>query len=53
VALRLRSYGLPVPAAAALYAERLLAAPGPAAWIADALEEHEWVAEDEPYRTRA
>ncbi|MBX3634656.1 MAG: glutathione S-transferase [Rubrivivax sp.] len=52
VASRLRTYALPVPAAAAAYAERLLAAPGPAAWIADALEEHEWVAEDEPYRTR-
>ena len=52
VALRLRSYALPVPPAAAAYAERLLAARGPAEWIADALEEHEWVAEDEPYRTR-
>jgi glutathione S-transferase len=52
VALRARTYALPLPAAAAAYAERLLAAPGPAAWIADALQEHEWVPEDEPYRTR-
>jgi glutathione S-transferase len=51
VALRLRGYGLPVSAPAQAYAERLLGAPGPAAWIADALDEHEWVAEDEPYRT--
>lgn len=52
VASRVRTYALPLPPAAAAYAERLLAAPGPAAWIADALEEHEWVPEDEPYRTR-
>jgi len=50
VALRVRSYGLPLSAPAAAYAARLLAAPGPAAWIADALQEHEFVAEDEPYR---
>ncbi|MCC6246775.1 MAG: glutathione S-transferase family protein [Rubrivivax sp.] len=52
VALRARTYGLPLSAPAAAYAERLLAAPGPAAWIADALQEHEFVPEDEPYRTR-
>ena len=51
VALRVRTYGLPLSAAAAAYATRLLAAPGPAAWIADALAEHEFVPEDEPYRT--
>ncbi len=51
VALRVRTYGLPLSKAAAAYAERLLAAPGPAAWIADALQEHEFVPEDEPYRT--
>jgi glutathione S-transferase len=50
VALRVRTYGLPLSPAAAAYATRLLAAPGPAAWIADALEEHEYVPEDEPYR---
>ncbi|MCW5632210.1 MAG: glutathione S-transferase family protein [Rubrivivax sp.] len=50
VATRVRTYGLPLSRAAAAYAERLLAAPGPAAWIADALQEHEFVAEDEPYR---
>jgi len=51
VALRVRSYGLPLSPAAAAYGERLLAAPGPAAWIADALAEHEFVPEDEPYRS--
>lgn len=50
VALRARTYGLPLSNAAAAYAERLLAAPGPAAWIAQALGEHEFVPEDEPYR---
>ncbi|MBL8342696.1 MAG: glutathione S-transferase family protein [Rubrivivax sp.] len=52
VALRVRTYGLPLSGPAADYAQRLLAAPGPAAWIADALQEHEFVPEDEPYRTR-
>ena len=51
VALRVRTYGLSVSKAVAAYIERLLAAPGPAAWIADALSEHEFVPEDEPYRT--
>lgn len=52
VALRVRTYGLPLSQPAAAYAARLLAAPGPAAWIADALQEHEFVPEDEPYRTQ-
>ena len=51
VALRLRTYALPVSATTQAYCERLLAAPGPAAWIADALEEREFVVEDEPYRS--
>jgi glutathione S-transferase len=50
VALRLRTYALPVSAATRAYTQRLIAAPGPAAWIADALQEHEFVVEDEPYR---
>ncbi len=52
VALRARTYGLPLSQAAAAYVERLLAAPGPAAWITDALAEHEFVPEDEPYRVK-
>jgi glutathione S-transferase len=51
VALRVRGYALPVSAPAAAYVGRLLEAPGPAAWIADALAEGEFVPEDEPYRT--
>jgi glutathione S-transferase len=51
VALRFRTYALPVIEATRAYGERLLAAPGLAAWIAEALAEHEFVAEDEPYRS--
>lgn len=50
VASRIKTYALPVSGAALAYAERVLAAPGPAAWVRAALEEHEFVAEDEPYR---
>lgn len=51
VAMRIRSYGLPVPAAVSAYVERLAAAPGVREWIADSLAEHDFIAEDEPYRT--
>jgi glutathione S-transferase len=51
VASRVRTYALPLSKASAAYAQRLLAAPGPAAWIADALQEDEFVPEDEPYRS--
>ena len=50
VASRIRTYALPVSATALAYAERLLAAPGPSAWTQLALAEHEFIAEDEPYR---
>jgi len=51
VATRIRTYALPLSPTSAAYADRLLAAPGPAAWIADALTESEFVPDDEPYRT--
>ena len=51
VAMRLRTYALPVSATARAYAERLAAHPAVAAWIADALAEHDFIVEDEPYRT--
>jgi glutathione S-transferase len=51
VATRIRTYALPLSPTGLAYVDRLLAAPGPAAWIADALTEHEFVPEDEPYRT--
>jgi glutathione S-transferase len=50
VAMRIRSYGLPVSEAVTGYAERLAETSGVREWIADALVEHDFVAEDEPYR---
>ena len=50
VASRIRTYGLPVPAEAQAYADRVLALPGAQAWIDDALKEHDFVPFDEPYR---
>ena len=50
VVTRLRTYALPVPADIAAYMARVLASPGVAAWIADALQERTFVAFDEPYR---
>ena len=50
VCMRMRSYALPMPPATRAYVERVAAAPGVAAWIADSLQEHDFVAEDEPYR---
>ena len=50
VASRIKTYALPISGVALAYADRLLAAPGPAAWIEAALNEHEFIAEDEPYR---
>jgi glutathione S-transferase len=51
VAMRIRSYGLPVSAMSQGYIDRLVAHPAVAAWIADALAEQDFIAEDEPYRT--
>ena len=53
VATRIRTYALPVPPAAAGYVERVLALPGVAAWIREALGEHDFIPFDEPYRKQA
>ena len=50
VVMRLASYGLPVPPGIAAYMKRVQAAPGVAAWIAEALAEHDYLAFEEPYR---
>ncbi len=50
VAGRVRTYALPVGEAARAYVERLWATKAVRAWVADALEEREFVAFDEPYR---
>jgi glutathione S-transferase len=51
VATRLQTYGLPAPAAATAYMARLLADPGVAAWVRDALDEKHFLKTAEPYRT--
>ena len=52
VCTRIRTYGLAVPAAVDAYIDRVNALPAVAAWISDALAEQDFVAFDEPYRTR-
>lgn len=51
VVARLRTYALPVPAAIGAYMERVWASAGVSAWVRDALEEKEFLAFEEPYRT--
>jgi glutathione S-transferase len=50
VVARIRTYGLPLSAAARAYNERVWAAPGVAAWVADALAEKDYLDFEEPYR---
>ena len=50
VCTRIKTYGLPVPAAISAYIERVLALPGVKAWIDEALAERDFVLFDEPYR---
>lgn len=52
VCMRLHGYALPVPPPIAAYIDRVRALPAVQAWITDALAEHDFVAEDEPYRTQ-
>ncbi|MEZ5964156.1 MAG: glutathione S-transferase family protein [Planctomycetota bacterium] len=51
VASRFRSYGVSLPAPVQAYADRVRQTAAFAAWVEDALVEHEFVADDEPYRT--
>jgi glutathione S-transferase len=53
VAARIRSYGLPVSAPCRDYIERIFELPAMQAWVRDALAEHDFVADDEPYRSAA
>lgn len=50
VCMRLRSYALPVPDAVTRYVQRVAALPGVKAWIADALQEKDFLDFEEPYR---
>jgi glutathione S-transferase len=49
VVMRFRTYAVKVSAPSQRYCDAMLAAPGLRAWIEGALEEKEFVAEDEPY----
>ena len=50
VASRLRTYRLPVSAATAAFMQRLFDLPAMQAWVSAALQEHDFIPEDEPYR---
>lgn len=50
VCMRLRTYALPMPQTTRIYIDRMCAAPGVAAWIADALAEQDFLDFEEPYR---
>ena len=50
VCSRLRTYGLPLPADIAAYVDRVLALPGVAAWVDEALQEADFLDFEEPYR---
>jgi len=50
VGTRIKTYGLPVPAAISAYIERVQALPGVKAWIDDALAEKDFLQFEEPYR---
>ena len=52
VCSRIRTYGLPVGPVTAAYVERVHQLPGVQAWVAQALNEHDFVDFDEPYRVR-
>lgn len=51
VASRFATYGVTPAGAAGAYAARLLATPGVSAWVAEALEERDFMQFEEPYRT--
>jgi glutathione S-transferase len=52
VVMRLATYAIPTSPTMAAYMERVKALPGVAAWIADALLEHEFRDFEEPYRLK-
>lgn len=52
VCMRLKTYALPVPEVVTAYVERVSALPGVKAWIDGALAEKDFLAFEEPYRTR-
>ena len=53
VVMRFRTYAVPLGSESAAYCDAMRAAPGVRAWVEDALQEKEFVAEDEPYASAA
>ena len=53
VCMRLKTYGLPMPADIAAYVARVCALPGVKAWVDGALAEKDFRAFEEPYRLKA
>ena len=53
VVMRLKTYGVPVPASIGAYMARVVELPGIAAWIADARAERDFLDFEEPYRSQA
>jgi glutathione S-transferase len=49
VVMRFRTYAVKLEPASARYCEAMLSSHGVRAWVEDALNEKEFVAEDEPY----
>jgi glutathione S-transferase len=52
VCSRIKTYALPVPPRLTAYVDVIHALPAMQAWTRDALAEHDFVVEDEPYRQR-
>jgi glutathione S-transferase len=52
VCMRIKTYGLPVPADIAAYVDRVAALPGVSAWIAEACTEGDFRESGEPYRLK-
>ena len=50
VCMRLKTYGLPLPADLAAYVDRVASLPGVQAWVQGALAEHDFLDFEEPYR---
>ena len=53
VCSRVRTYALPLGRASLGYVERIHALPAMREWCAAALDEHDFIEDDEPYRQRA
>ena len=53
VCTRVRTYALPLSPRSAAYVNQILALPAFLEWEREALAEHDWIPEDEPYRTQA